>query len=104
MAWTTSPTEPPYIDAAAIAHQFVNQAVATMLEQRAIENEEARKDEEEFRRLGLAPQRGSASRSGWQTRRANRTAGTVGVRTLQRRKKAAARAEGEPMEETAGED
>ena len=70
MAWTTSITEPPYMDPASIASEFIKQAVANMLEQRQIDIQEAEADERELERRRLS----AAAKKSWATRRAQEQA------------------------------
>lgn len=92
-----------FLDPRKLAKQFVTEALATMLHNRRIENEQWRKDQQALARLGMSGKRGLSSlldddddeplnqqSRGWKTRKKNAEAGIVSKSTQQRRARVAA--------------
>lgn len=82
-----------FLDPRKLAKQFVTEALATMLTNRAIENEQYRKDQEALARIGMSGKKGisslldvdddeplNAHSRGWKTRKKNAEAGIVSKR------------------------
>lgn len=91
-----------FVDPRKLAKQFVTEALATMLHNRAIENEQWRKDQEALAHIGMSGKRGlsslvdvdddeplNAHSRGWVTRKKNQASGIVSKRTEQRRARVA---------------